>query len=734
MSRIIRSVLVTGLLLLSAGMLRAESDSTLRVFPAGQRPDDRRLEPLKDLNGYFPFDVPESAAAWDKRAEELRRRVLVANGLWPMPPRTPLNAVIHGKVERDGFTVERVYFESVPGFYVTGMLFRPSEGEGPFPGVLTPHGHGGRLQDAGSDKVQQQIERGEEKFAASGRFPKLARCAHLARMGCVTFIYDMIGYADNTQLSYELAHRFARQRPEMDDPRSWGLYSTQAELRMQSIFGLQTWNSIRALDFLCSLPDVDATRIGVTGGSGGGTQSIILCAIDRRPVVAFPQGMVSTAMQGGCTCENCSLLRVGTGNVELAALFAPRPQAMTAANDWTKEMMTKGYPQLQQLYRMLGHPEKVDCDAYLHFPHNYNYVTRAHMYEWFNQYLDLGFEEPIIEQDYKLLSLEEMAVWNDKHPAPEARGEEFERQLLAQMTEQSNAQIASLLPENQESFEQYREIIGGAFETIFGRTIEDVGTVDRENIAKIDRGDYWFFKDVLTVPTHDEQLPVVSVYPKSSEWSGRVVVWLTGQGKAGLFNDDGEPVAAVRTLLDRGDSVVTADLFGQGEFAGSTDEFAQNRKVENPREYAGYTYTYNDPLFTQRVHDVLSLLKWIDADDHGTGKVTLVGTGEAGLIVAAAAPFTGKAVDAVAVETNGFRFATLDSFRDRRFVPGVVKYGDLPALLGLAAPRELLVVGDTEVIPAAVATGYAATDRSRLTWADDANDAAARIIDWLARD
>ena len=124
--------------------------------------------------------------------------------------------------------------------------------------------------------------------------------------------------------------------------------------------GLQTYNSIRALDWLSELPDVDPARIGVTGASGGGTQTFILCAIDHRPAVAFPAVMVSTAMQGGCTCENCSLLRVGTGNVEFAALMAPRPLGMTGANDWTKEMATKGLPELKAHYAMLGVPDKVD--------------------------------------------------------------------------------------------------------------------------------------------------------------------------------------------------------------------------------------------------------------------------------------------------------------------------------------------------------------------------------------
>src|ERR1051325_10984139 len=92
-----------------------------------------------------------------------------------------------------------------------------------------------------------------------------------------------------------------------------------AELRLQSFMGLQTWNSIRAPDFVCELPDVDTTRIGVTGASGGGTQTFMLCAVDPRPTVSFPAVMVSANMPGGCICENASLLRVGTNNVELAA-------------------------------------------------------------------------------------------------------------------------------------------------------------------------------------------------------------------------------------------------------------------------------------------------------------------------------------------------------------------------------------------------------------------------------
>src|SRR5262249_38767403 len=161
-------------------------------------------------------------------------------------------------------------------------------------------------------------------------YPPQARCAQLARMGCVVFHYDMVGYADSQLI-----------------PHRQGFTDAQAELRLQSFMGLQTFNSLRALDFLLGLPDVDPQRIVVTGASRGGPQTFILCAIDDRPAAAVPAVMVSTAMQGGCICENCSHLRVGAGNIDLAGLFAPKPLAMSGANDWTKEIETKGLPELK---------------------------------------------------------------------------------------------------------------------------------------------------------------------------------------------------------------------------------------------------------------------------------------------------------------------------------------------------------------------------------------------------
>ncbi|CAN5245152.1 acetylxylan esterase [soil metagenome] len=657
------------------------------VYPRGQQPKDGRLGPLTTLDDHFPFDPPESLPEWEDRAEQLRQRILIATGLWPMPQKTPLNPVIHGRVQREGFTVEKVYFESLPGHYVTGLLFRPEEVSGDVPAVLCPHGHGGRMEELSLQAVRNRIVDGQERFEESGRFPALARCAQLARMGCVAFIFDMLGYADSQQISYEVAHRFAEPRgnPVTDD--GWLFYSTPAELRLQSIMGLQVWNGIRSLDFLEQLPGVDGSRIAVTGNSGGGTQTILLGAIDPRPIVTFPNGMVSTSMQGGCTCENCPLLRVGTGNVELTALFAPRPQAMTAVDDWTKDMMTDGYPQLQQVYRLYGKEDHVLCREFKHFPHNYNYVTRGMMYQWFNKHLGLGLPEPVVEEDYPLLTSEESAVWTEEHPKPEG-GPAHEREVGHFFANDAHQQLESLREKDEPA---YHSIVETAWKTIIGRSMPTPDAVQRENLLKqpVPGEGYILFKDILRLPSQNEEFPTVALYPDpntaAATWRGETVIWIDAQGKSSLLDQQGKPVAEARNLVDQGYAVIAPDLFGQGEFLADGQTVEEQPIVENGRYYAGYTYGYNDTLFAKRVHDLLTLVAFTQSESASrpSQKVQLYGRRGAEPVAAAAALVAEDAIDGLTLASDDFRFASVASYRHPDFVPGSVKYGDLPALLSL---------------------------------------------------
>ena len=699
--RLIARLLIVATLL-AGGMVAAsgQGPDQHRVLQAGLQPDDARLGPPTDLNGYFPFQVPDSKAAWQARARELRQRVRISTGMFPMPEKTPLNAVIHGKVQRNGFTIEKVYFESVPGHYVSGLLFRPDDGKtGPRPAVLSPHGHGGRQYDYGKDKMKALLADGSELYAESGRYPKLSRCVQLARMGCVTFIFDMLGYVDSQQISYQLAHRYAKRRPDFENNSAWGFYSPQAEARLQSIFGLQSWNCVRSLDFLASLPDVDAKRMAVTGGSGGGTQTIILGAIDDRHIAGFPNGMVSTAMQGGCTCENCSLLRIGTGNVELAALFAPRPQGMTAASDWTRDMMTKGYPQLQQLYEMLDVPNNVYCEEMLQYPHNYNAVTRKIMYEWMNTHLQLGLETPIVEQDYVPLTEQEYTVWNEQHPVPEG-GDDYERRLLQQLNDRDLTALDHHAPETDTQTQNYLSNTRTAWQTLIGRSMPLSSDVQRTKGWKEVRAGYIEFGDLISLTTTGEQLPLISLYPKSVAWNQQVVLWVDGQGKAGMF-PDGRAHPDVLRLIDAGYSVVGMDLFGQGEFTTNGEALTTNPTVSNPRQFAGYTYCYNDTLFARRVHDILTVTAWINGDEHSPKALHAVGVNGGGPLLAAARVIAAEQISAAAIDTGGFRFAELTDWKDARFLPGAVKYGDVPTLLALSMPQKLWIGGEA-AIPAIV--------------------------------
>ena len=726
----VRTVMCITLAVACLGSISRAED--FRVYELGQLPNDSRLGELKDLNGYFPFKVPASKAAWETRAGELQRLVKVATGVWPLPERTPLNPVIYGKVQRDGFTVEKVYFESMPGHFVTGLLFRPADGKANVkrPAVLCPHGHGGRMQDHGEANMAKLIASGDEKFEKSGRFPKLARCAQLARMGCVSFIFDMLGYADSVQINSALAHGFAKQRPDFEGQESFGLFSAQAELRLQSIMGVQTWNSIRCLDFLESLPDVDGTRMAVTGGSGGGTQTILLCAIDPRPIAAFPNGMVSTSMQGGCTCENCTLLRIDTGNVELAGLFAPKPQAMTAANDWTKEMMTKGYPELQQLYEMFGVKDNVYCREMLHFGHNYNVVSRATMFDWFNQHMQLGVDGPVIEGDWEPLTAEESTVWDKDHPAP-AGGEAYERSLTRYMAEQSDKQLAALAPKDAKSLQKFREVVGGAFRSIIGRDVPAFNDIQRTKVHKVQRAGYIYFADFLRLQTKGEEIPFISLYPTGTTWNGDVVIWVDGVGKRGLFDASGELRNEVRRLVDGGASIVAPDLFQQGEFLPGDQPLAEQAVVKNPREAAAYTFCYNDTVFARRVHDILTVVSFIRGDEHAPKHLHLIGTNGAGPLAAAARAIAGNQIDKAAIDTQGFRFADITSYRDPNFLPGAVKYGDLPSLLALSAPYALWISGENGELPATVKQAYQAADGSKQISSSSLQNSADAAIDWL---
>jgi hypothetical protein len=316
-----------------------------------QRPPEEGKKHLDRLLASYPVE-----AAWDSRKAELRKCFLEQLGINPMPKKTPLNPVYTEKRKFDGYTVENVGLEVLPGVYLCGSLYRPAKGKGPFAAILCPHGHFNS-----PDLNQYGRYRPDHQY----------RCAMLAKMGAVVFSYEMFGYGESLL------------QVRTEDHKT-GLALT-----------MQTLNSIRIIDFLTSLQYVDPKRIGITGESGGGTQTFLLTALDDRVSVSVPVVMVSSYFFGGCACESGlpihSCTDLGTNNAEIAAMCSPRPMLVISdGSDWTRNVPTIEFPYLQKVYGLYGKQENVENVHLATEGHDYGVSKRMAMYEFMAKHLGIN--------------------------------------------------------------------------------------------------------------------------------------------------------------------------------------------------------------------------------------------------------------------------------------------------------------------------------------------------------
>jgi dienelactone hydrolase len=306
--------------------------------------------------------------------------------LVPFPEKTPLKPIYTSERKYDGYSVKNVAIESLPGVFLTGSLYLPEKNDKKMAGILSVHGHWSNEGDYGRYRADAQN-----------------RCASFARMGAVVFSYDMVGYGEMKDVGWEHKHPLA--------------------------FKQQLWNSIRALDFLLSLDNIDPERIAMTGASGGGTQTFMLTAIDERIKVSIPVVMVSSYFFGGCVCESGMPVHKSdhhqTNNVEIAAIAAPRPMLLVSdGDDWTKNTPKVEFPHIQYIYNLLGAKSNVE---YVHLPndkHGYELSKRKAVYPFLAKYLKLNLaaiqdkngeisEEGIVIEPY-----DTMKVFSESNPLP----------------------------------------------------------------------------------------------------------------------------------------------------------------------------------------------------------------------------------------------------------------------------------------------------------------------------
>ncbi len=318
---------------------------------------------------------------WEKRAAIIRNGIIKGMQLDRMPViKGDFNPIIRKTRKFEGYIVENIAIESFPGFYITGNLYRPLSEDIRHPAVICPHGHweNGRM----SPDVQY-------------------RCASLARMGAVVFAFDMIGYGEALQTSH----------------------------KMPIALLLQTWNGKRVLEYLLSRSDVDSTRVGITGASGGGTQTIMLTAVDPRITVSAPVVSVSAHFFGGCVCESGMPIHKSknhqTNNAEIAALCAPRPMILVSDGaDWTHNTPNIEYPYIQRVYALYNAEHRVSNVHLAGEVHDYGKSKRVAVYLFFGHHLKMNYKVLVdargdIGEDFvTLLSVDELRVFTAENPMP----------------------------------------------------------------------------------------------------------------------------------------------------------------------------------------------------------------------------------------------------------------------------------------------------------------------------
>lgn len=324
-------------------------------FDTGRRPVEGGIAQLEYLSNFY-----NDRQSWEQRKANLRECILEGLQLSPMPPKPDSDPIISNKRSMNGYTIQNVAIETLPGVFVTGSLYRPAEVEGKIPVIVSPNGH----FDQGRYRADQQY-----------------RMATLARMGAMVFSYDMFGWGESELQVGSEAHR------------------TPMAMTIQLL------NGMRVLDYLTALDNADNDRVGITGGSGGGSQTMMLTALDERIDVSVPVVMLSSYFNGGCPCETGRPVHMcggGTNNVEVAAMAAPRPQLVISdGNDWTANVPEIAYPYLQKIYDYYGKKQLVQNE---HFPtegHDYGQSKRMAMYPFLARHLELDLEK-VMDSDGKV--------------------------------------------------------------------------------------------------------------------------------------------------------------------------------------------------------------------------------------------------------------------------------------------------------------------------------------------
>lgn len=597
--------------------------------------------------------------------KSVRERIMSCFG--PFPEKTPLNPRVTGKLERDAYTVEKVIFESRPGFLVTANLYIPKGITKPRPGVVGSCGHSANGKAA---EAYQGFAQG------------------LARLGYVCLIFDPIGQGERVQYG----HVEKEHRPGVGVGEHL-LAGNQQFLVGEFLGTWRAWDGIRALDYLLTRPEVDPKQVGITGNSGGGTMTTWLCGVEQRWSMGAPSCFVTTFRRNlenelPADTEQCPprALALGLDHSDFIAAMAPKPVILLAKEKdyFDARGSEEAFARLKQLYTLLGAEENIRLFIGP-TTHGYSQENREAMYQWFNkvtQISDAQTEPALtIEKDEDLYctpkgqvaeldSRSVMSFTQEKAKALEAkRGKPTGRALNQKVVNALNLRLQPGVPE-------YRilRVIGNRGYPTKAFTTYAVET-ERNAFAIV----YRLANERLdSRPTKTKASAVLYVSHHSSDAELREEAFLRD-----MISKD--PNATFYTCDVRGIGESRPDTCGTNSFLSpyGCDYF-----------YAIHSLMLGRPYVGQKTFDVLRVINWLSS--HGHQGIHLVAKGWGTLPATFAALLSDRVTQVTLVNamTSYGDIAKAEHYKWplSTFVPGVLESFDLPDCYTALQAKKLAMI------------------------------------------
>ncbi len=604
--------------------------------------------------------------------EANRRRFLELIGGLPAE-RTPVQARVTGEIQREGYVIRKVIFESLPEYYVTANLYVPTVGKGPFPAVLAPCGHSanGKAYD-----VYQQLFIG------------------LVKRGYVVLSYDPMGQGER----YQYWNFLQQETLLKGTDNQHAMAGLQEILLGQSLARTFIWDGMRGLDYLTSLPEVDASRLGVTGSSGGGTLTTYISMLDPRVkaasivtfITSLPRKIAARNLDPEADPEQDipGLLAAGLDHTEFVGMIAPRPVLIgSAARDFFPiEGTRQTFAEVQSLYKKIGAPERIKMVEFDH-PHMYSQPLREATYAWFDKWLkgaEPDAHEPEITTE-KDATLECTATGQVITSLGGKTVYDFNR---------TQAEQELRLLDSRRRASDFHTSLAGKIRSRLGLPA-DATAPEVKTLATTEVGDLVIEKLLLETEP-GISVPTRVIHRKGLQGRAHAVVYLRDR-----LGEDDRP-ALFASLAEQGQVVAVADVRGFGETWAPSDVRALGADYFHPRDRQDADFAYaafflGRPLLGMRAGDALGVVRYLRTrSDVDPRRVAMVGRGWAGVTALFAAALDAEiratAVEAIPVSYGALATAEIYEQPAYFLLPGVLQDFDLTDVFAALAPRPLLVL------------------------------------------